>query len=110
MTFARNLGMAFGAILSVAAKAAVENHSQSVANLGEQQEAMKWENRRQQALVDIDEALKRDTGHVWMSGLTRKQEDAIKLRHEVNTHCRNRSDSMMSYTEQRIVHLQTTSW
>jgi hypothetical protein len=108
--FVRGMGAVVAVMAHAAAEAQVQQTNQRTAMSGELMECQRWETRRLEALANIEDGLKRDTGTVWMNGLTSKQQKAIDLRAEVNTHCRNRSDSMMRYTEERIRSFQKSSW
>lgn len=113
MTFMNALSRVAKAAVVVAAASAEASAKRNERNQylnAEQLEAKKWDDRRLQALADIDDGLSRDKGTKCFSGLTHKQEQAIDLRAEVNTNCRNRSEALMAYTEQRIRHFQRSAW
>jgi hypothetical protein len=108
--FAQGLGTILGAVINQAVSEHNAQSSRQHAMSAEQMEADKWEKRRLQALADIDQALEKDEGIVRFNGMTRKGEDALNLRHEVNTHCRNRSEPLMAYAERRILELRKRTW
>lgn len=108
--FFSSLGKIAAITVVAMAEAQSEQTGRSKAYAAEDREAAKWEQRKQEALANIEDGLSRDSGTKWMDGLTSKQKLAIELRAEVTKNCRDRSEAMMSYTEDRITSFQRSSW
>jgi hypothetical protein len=108
--FLKAAGAVASVVITTAVEAQVKQHGQQAAMNAEQQEAAKWESRKAEAFANIELGLVNDTSMKRFSGMTSKQEKAVELRAEVTQHCRNRSESMMTYTEKRITEFQLSRW
>lgn len=109
MSFTRNLGRALGTVLVAVANAQAETSRQQQANSAEQREADKWEKRRQEAHDAIQRAVTRHHNQ-YDTGNTNRENKAIDLRREVDQNCRNRSDALMSYTEECITRFEKNGY
>lgn len=69
-----------------------------------------WEMRRDQAMKDIDAAMIKDDGIRIGNGFTRKEEEAIRLRHRVNHAFFKRCNRTMLVVENEIMQLHMRTW
>lgn len=100
--FFRTLGTVVAVVATAAVEAQANQNNRTAALNAEQSEANKWEQRRLEAHAAIQRGLERhnDTSYAYRNRT--RENRAIDLRREADTNCRNRSQSLMTYTEDRI--------
>lgn len=105
-SFVRGLGKVLGAAITMAVNEAAASNSRNAALSAEEREAQKWEDRRLAAHAAIQRALDRHEDGSSRVRLSIRGDKAIDLRAEADRNCRNRSEPLMSYTEEQITRFE----
>lgn len=107
--FFRTLGTVVAVVATAAVEAQANQNNRTAALNAEQAEANKWEQRRQDAYAGIERALARHNVDDTFRDRSRNNK-AIDLRREADVNCRNRSEPLMSYTEECIVRFEKNGY